>query len=245
LVEANLECPSCLRAVVIGGAALSAELYFKARKLGWPVLPSYGMTEVGSQIATAEIKSLESALEFPKLKILNHIKLRLGKDHLLEVKSDSLMAGYGQKVNGEFFWHEVQTGAWYKTADRGVIADKYVQPLGRIDDFIKIKGEGVNLTILRERLLQLPEIQRSNLSQSLVLVDLPDIRDGARLALITENIQQPIAAEIQKTFNSESTGVEKISEIFSVDKIPRTALGKVLWKTLQTQIQEKVGLNGK
>ena len=53
LVRAGLRPPPVLRAIVVGGGAISAELYRDARALGWPVLPSYGMTECCSQIATA------------------------------------------------------------------------------------------------------------------------------------------------------------------------------------------------
>jgi o-succinylbenzoate---CoA ligase len=53
LVRDRVEAPPSLRAVVVGGGALSEELYAAARALGWPLLPSYGMTECCSQVATA------------------------------------------------------------------------------------------------------------------------------------------------------------------------------------------------
>ena len=40
-----------------GGGALDPSLYKQARDLGWPLLPSYGLTECGSQVATASLSS--------------------------------------------------------------------------------------------------------------------------------------------------------------------------------------------
>ena len=53
VVACRLSAPRSVRALVIGGAALPEALYRGARELGWPVLPSYGMTECASQIATS------------------------------------------------------------------------------------------------------------------------------------------------------------------------------------------------
>lgn len=61
LIALDLNPPPQLRAVVVGGGALAPALYHSARALGWPLLPSYGMTEFGSQIATADLESLEEA----------------------------------------------------------------------------------------------------------------------------------------------------------------------------------------
>src|SRR5207253_1068669 len=64
LVSANLTAPKNLRAAVIGGGALDPSLYLKARELGWALLPSYGLTECASQVATASLDSLGKK-EFP------------------------------------------------------------------------------------------------------------------------------------------------------------------------------------
>ncbi|MDE0119544.1 MAG: AMP-binding protein [Bdellovibrionales bacterium] len=58
IVKAQHACPSFLRAVVVGGESLNPILYHAARKLNWPLLPSYGLTECASQVATAELDTL-------------------------------------------------------------------------------------------------------------------------------------------------------------------------------------------
>jgi len=78
LVQARLVCPDGLRAVVVGGGALELGVGRTARALGWPVLQSYGLTEAGSQVATAELASLESEFRSAPLPIMNHWQARSG-----------------------------------------------------------------------------------------------------------------------------------------------------------------------
>ena len=61
LVSAKLRPPPSLEFALTGGGALSADLYQKARALGWPLLPTYGMTEAASQVATALRSSLTAS----------------------------------------------------------------------------------------------------------------------------------------------------------------------------------------
>lgn len=75
LVQAGLRAPPSLRAVIVGGGALNEGLYRQARKLGWPLLPSYGMTETCSQIATASLATLQSE-KMPLPQKLSHAEWR-------------------------------------------------------------------------------------------------------------------------------------------------------------------------
>lgn len=59
LVSNNLTSPKHLRLVLVGGSALSVELCYRAMSLGWPVVPTYGMTELCSQVATASLQDLK------------------------------------------------------------------------------------------------------------------------------------------------------------------------------------------
>ena len=85
LVQLNLEAPPSLRAVVIGGASLAQDLYKKAISLGWVLLPSFGMTECCSQIATAELESWKKKKR--DMKILGHVKARLTPKGFLQIQS--------------------------------------------------------------------------------------------------------------------------------------------------------------
>jgi O-succinylbenzoic acid--CoA ligase len=51
LLEQGVKPPVSLRVALIGGAALSPQLYDRATQSGWPLYPSYGMSET-AQFAT-------------------------------------------------------------------------------------------------------------------------------------------------------------------------------------------------
>ena len=71
----NLKAPKNLRALVVGGDRLSPALYKKAKSLGWPLLVSYGLTELCSQVACSSLSSLNKK-SCPKMKLLDHIKIK-------------------------------------------------------------------------------------------------------------------------------------------------------------------------
>jgi O-succinylbenzoic acid--CoA ligase len=52
LLDLGCRPPPTLRAVLIGGAALSRPLYDRATAAGWPLHVSYGMSETAAQVAT-------------------------------------------------------------------------------------------------------------------------------------------------------------------------------------------------
>jgi O-succinylbenzoic acid--CoA ligase len=52
LVAARLPSPPHLRAALVGGAAAAPTLLADAARLGWPALPTYGLTEAAAQVAT-------------------------------------------------------------------------------------------------------------------------------------------------------------------------------------------------
>ena len=71
LVLQKIKAPDFLKAIVVGGGTLHKNLYKTARLMNWPLLPSYGMTEASSQIATANINSLKCKND-PPLEVLKH-----------------------------------------------------------------------------------------------------------------------------------------------------------------------------
>ena len=84
LVEAELKCPPGLRLALVGGGALSPELYKKAHFLKWPLAPCYGMTETSALIAGANLASLQSE-NLPEMELLPHVKLHIqGKSLIIE-----------------------------------------------------------------------------------------------------------------------------------------------------------------
>jgi o-succinylbenzoate---CoA ligase len=118
--------PSAMRAVILGGAAAAPALVAAAVARGWPILPSYGLTETFGQIATAREPG-GAPVVLPGAQIIAGETLR--------VRGDMLATGY---LGGAAIAPELVT------ADLGSVdADGTVHIAGRRDDVIVTGGEKV------------------------------------------------------------------------------------------------------
>src|SRR5690606_29685378 len=75
--------PPNLKGVFVGGGELRNQLYLSATRLGWPLLPTYGMTEACSQVATALPGSQQ-------LKVLEHVQVFIGDNARIGLKGESM-----------------------------------------------------------------------------------------------------------------------------------------------------------
>lgn len=224
LVRAGLKAPPSVRVAVVGGGAISRGEYRRGRALGWPLLPSYGSTECSSQVATASLESLrgESGDELPGLQILPHIEAK-EVDGVLHLRSVALFMGTARLSDSAVTVQIRESGAWFKTSDRVALAGNTLTPLGRIDDYIKIGGEGVNL---HELSLLVREIHAEiDLPGDAALRPVADERLGMVLSL--EVTAEPLGKEIQSRFNARVLPFAKIRSVQTVSRIEKTALGKV------------------
>lgn len=232
----KLQAPKSLRAVVIGGGAFEPGLYLRARDLGWPVLPSYGMTETASQIATASLDSLKE-ITYPAIRLLNHAKARTTKDGYLEVWAESLFTSYAQrKMGGQVQVWDPKRDSWFKTEDRGFVdlQDGLIIE-GRSQDYIKIGGEATNIAQLRLLLENKLAGQKPEWVNQVALVDVASERLGSEIHLVT-TLEQSQALSVQKMYESLVRPFEKIRGIHYVTEIPRSDLGKIKWTQLRSLI---------
>ena len=216
LVRAGLRAPETLRAIVVGGGAMSDDLYRAARALGWPVLPSYGMTECGSQIATA-------THDGPELLLLDHLEARSEADGRLAFSGASLLSGY---ATSDIAFVDPKVDGWFVSDDLGSIENRVLRIEGRAGDVIKIGGELVNLRRL-DRILE--EVAGE---VDAAIVAMPDERLGNAIHLA-------VAGEggaIREAFDARVAPFERIRAVHHVEAIPRSALGKLLRKKLAEEI---------
>lgn len=226
LVQAGLRAPASLRAVIIGGAALNESLYQSARTLGWNLLPSYGMSETASQIATASLATLPGG-EMPRtLTVLPHaeVEIRGGR---IAVRATSLFSGY--VIDGE--WIDPKVEGWFLTEDRGALPSPgQLRIIGRADSFVKIGGESVELSKLEEIFESLKG------ALDAVLVALPDERLGSIVALVHASGALDEITALQTAFNERVLPFERIRSVHPVEQIPRSPLGKLLKAQLLEQL---------
>jgi O-succinylbenzoic acid--CoA ligase len=206
LVKHQLKPPAGLRAVVVGGDRLSTELYNQGRELGWPLLPSYGLTECGSQIATATEADTT-------LKLLSHVTARTDQDDRLWLESAALFTGKADILVDQLTWHPRPAGAW-ATQDRAEIQNEQLTLLGRLDHVVKVRGEKVDLSALELELQQ-------KYNNTLIIISLTDERDGAALWAVSETLLS------LEDLNKDLLPHQKIRGVHHVESFPRTALGKI------------------
>ena len=215
LVAARLAAPPSLRAVVVGGATLDAHLQREAAALGWPLLPSYGLTEAASQVATAAPGQADDGL----LPLLSHCEARIGHGSVIELRGASLLTGWlCLESDGAVRWEDPKKDGWLRTGDRGELHGRNLRILGRADDLRKIRGELVDIAAL-ERALQ----QRVG-SGAVAVMTRDDERNGCVLSVVAEN--ETAAAEASASADLFPPYARP--ESFSVGVIKRTALGKIV-----------------
>jgi O-succinylbenzoic acid--CoA ligase len=217
LARGRLRAPDSLRAIVVGGAAMPPDTYRAARELGWPVRPSYGMTECCSQVATA----IDSS---PELIVLDHLAVREEADGRLAIRGSSTLTGY---VGDDGTLVDPKRDGWFSTSDLGEIHGRSLTVHGRMDDVVKVGGELVSLSRLEELL----DGVRGELDAALVAV--PDDRLGWVVHLATEDAD---ARAVVESFNGRVRPFERIRRVHRLEAVPRTALGKVRKEELRRAV---------
>ena len=227
LVQAQRRCPQSMKFVLVGAGALSSELFVQAQKLGWPLLSTYGMTEMCSSIAITD-PQLMNQDSYHQLKVLPHVRLRCSSEGVLEIQSLALLSGYvDENDSGQAEWRSpLSEGGWFQTSDRGVIEQGFLRILGRGSDFIKIGGESVELNRLSAHLERV-KIQLK-LSADLALIAYPDERLGHVIHLVSDQrLSSDEFNRLSEEYHSSVLPFEKIRQWHILPQIPRTELKKL------------------
>ena len=230
LVRAGVRPPASLRAAVVGGGPLAPDLYDQGRALGWPLLPSYGATECASQIATAELTSLDGHV-FPPLTLLPHVTARTDAEGRIEVRSDALFTGYATEAGLE----NPKVDGWWRTDDLGTVSGRTLVVHGRAGDTVKVGGELVNLAALETRLADILAAIAPGTDAALIAV--PDDRLGRVVGLAVATTDADVVARVQQAFNAAVLPFERARVTFAVPGIPRSPLGKVRRDALRGEMR--------
>ena len=135
LRDAGLERAPNLRGILLGGGPIPQELLDWALDVGLPVMPTYGMTETTSQIATA-VPGQRLAKPLPG------VELRISDDAEILVRGPMVAAD-----------------GWLHTGDRGRLTDDgLLEVHGRMDDLIVTGGENVAAGEVEEAIRSHPDV---------------------------------------------------------------------------------------
>lgn len=240
LVEAVAHAPPSLRVVVVGGGRIDPTLLREARRLGWPVCATYGMTETASQVASQALDhDLETNPE--ALEVLPHWEARTDETGTLLLRGPALAKGYIIVTQGELVWQPIDPELGLLTRDRVELhhdgTRSFLRFLGRNHSFLKILGELVPLEALEQRFRGLCPAG----FPTVALLALPDPRREHRLVLVLESATPPMGLPaLLDRFHQLSAPFERLSQTLCLPAFPRTDLGKVAQAKLQQWVMETV-----
>jgi O-succinylbenzoic acid--CoA ligase len=195
--------PRSLRGILLGGGPIPGTLVRRAEARGWPVLASYGSTEMASQVATTALGGT-GALLGRAGRCLPHRRLRIEDEQIL-VAGASLFEGY---VTGDGIDDPRRGDGWFPTGDRGRLdAAGRLRVLGRTDRMFVSGGENIQPEEIEDVLEQLSGIERA------VVVPVPHPDYGARPVAFVEGADADSAEGLRAALADRLPGF-KIPEAF-------------------------------
>lgn len=239
LISLGKQAPPSMRALIIGGGVLIPSLYEKAVALGWPVLPSYGLSECASQVATAALDSWRQN-QRPSLQVLSHLQVCVREERLC-FAGPSLFSIYAYLDDQEIRFVDPKVEGWFISEDRGTIQDGQLNILGRADAILKVGGENVDLARL-ENHLQALRFQMK-IEAEVTLIAMPDTRLGYCIHLASNSLNEEKITSLVERFQESVLPFERIRKIYLVPQLPRSSIGKILKSELMHLVSTSRGEN--
>lgn len=150
------DAPPSLRAVLVGGGPSPLALLDEAVRRGWPVLPTYGLTEACSQVATAAPGWTPE--DGPAVPPLPGVEVRIAGGEI-EVRGPtvcSMLLPQGEHAS------PFTSDGWLRTGDLGRLDESgRFEVLGRRDTVIVTGGENVVPEEVEAALLECPGVREA------------------------------------------------------------------------------------
>lgn len=216
IVGLERRAPPSLRAMLIGGASAEPELLEHAQSLGYPVLPTYGLSEAGSQVCThapGQPWTRGDGVGRP----LAGFELRTRREEI-QVRGPALFDGYLDDIRRG---HTRAKNAWFSTGDLGHIDDNgRLTIVGRKHARIITGGENVDPLEVERVLCSVPGVRGA------VVFGIPDGKFGEAVAAIVEASAGVLPA-LRSAVEVRLAPFKWPRSIRFVDELERSSIGKV------------------
>jgi o-succinylbenzoate---CoA ligase len=202
LLEAGTPPPASLRVVMLGGAPADPTLLGRARDAGWPVAPTYGLTQASSAVTVADPGDTEtSGAPLPGMRV--------------SIAPDGEILVSGPTVAG---------GGVLRTGDLGRLVGGRLVVVGRKSDMIVTGGENVAPAEVEAVLLQHPAVVEAG------VVGRPDPEWGEAVTAFV--VARGPVDDLREFCRARLPGFKVPKSISVVDALPRNASGKLLRREL-------------
>lgn len=227
--------PKYLHASAAGGMALQASVAERWRDLtGTPIVEGYGLTEsspvltfnpltglakdgsIGIPVPSTEVKCVDE----------NGVEVAIGEPGEIIARGPQIMLGYWQRPDETA--KTIKNG-WLHTGDIAQMdSDGYFTIVDRLKDMILVNGFNVYPNEIEEQIAAVPGILEVG------VIGVPDDKTGERVkAYVKASIPAPSAEEIIAHCRTNLAAYKIPKEVFFVDELPKSPIGKILRRTLR------------
>lgn len=231
LLEVLPSAPPTLRCALIGGGPIPQVLLETAIERGFPVAPTYGLTESASQAATGtpgDHRSGVPALPGTEIEIRDAEARSVDAGQAGEVciRGDQVMQGY---LNDSEANRQALRSGWLHTGDIGLLDDSgRLHLLDRRSDLIVSGGENVYPGEIEDVLLRHPKLGDA------AVVGESDPEWGQRVvAHVVLEAARATAIELEEHCRAHLAGFKIPRRFYFRDSLPRSAGGKLLRRELR------------
>jgi o-succinylbenzoate---CoA ligase len=198
------------RAILVGGSGVEADLETRAAAAGVRMVPTYGMTETCGGVVYAG-------------QPLSGVEVRAARWGELLIRGPTLMRGY--RLDEEASVAAFEPGGWLRTGDGGEVEpDGTVRVRGRLADVIVSGGEKIWPAEVERALASHPGVA------AVLVSSRPDREWGQRVVahVVPRRRSSPPTLDSLRDHAAETIARHKLPrELILVDRLDRTALGKV------------------
>jgi O-succinylbenzoic acid--CoA ligase len=232
------DAPRTLRFVLLGGGPCAASLLARASARGFRVLPTYGLTEAASQVATRDPEADDADLL--ALTPLPGTRVRVvderGRDvpacaaGEILVRGPSVMQGYTNRPRETA---RTLRGGWLHTGDVGALdAAGRLRVLDRRSDLIVSGGENVYPAEVEAALLEHPAVAEAGVAGA------ADPDYGSRPEawwVLSRGHTAPSSSALRSFCRERLAGFKLPVAFHRVEQLPRNASGKLLRRRLAAE----------
>ncbi len=212
LLEAGIKPPESLRVALIGGAALNPSLYEQAKAAGWPLYPSYGMSETAAMLTV-----WQPGTSPWQAGLVGHCP----EDHEIAIAGDSRIRVRGPQVMlGYLGGPRLPADGWLTTSDLGQFDEHgQLHVHGRADDMLISGGTNVHPLSVEHCLAGCPGVG------DIAVTGLPDpVWGDLVVALVVGPVDdETLLAHARQHLPKAATP----RRIVRLERLPRTPAGKL------------------
>ncbi len=229
LIDINTRISNSLKLTLIGGGFSEDKLLVQADESGWRPVRVYGSSETASFVTSAsvdEIRNNPSTVGKP----VKNVEIKISDEEEILISSNSLFKFY---LNNPEETEAKLVNGFYHSGDTGKIKDGYLFLDARRSDLIITGGENVNPYEVEQALLRITGVEEA------CVFALDDEKWSQKVCAAIVTSAEINVNQIRKILREELASFKIPKEIFFIESLPKTSLGKIERQKVRSMFEEK------